>query len=198
MVSGHEGCVRLAQDHGPSRLESLNDSGVALWDVLGEEWGSGRRPHAGCLESILDRAGDAVERPPPLAPGQGVVGRLGTPQGLVGAERHYGVDLRVKLLDAGQDVPGQFHGGDLLASDRPRGIERRGELQVDRLDGLKFGGGRRPDAMARCPGTEKGCETRDERSPVWSQFRGSHADLQIETNERRECSLNLSDRGPLA
>jgi hypothetical protein len=103
--------------------------------VVRDDLPPARRPQRGRLKAVLDREGDAVERPPALALRDCLVCLArALPRG-VGVERDDGIELRVQSLDAREVVVEQLDAADLALADRvrERGRGAKGDVPPDSL-----------------------------------------------------------------
>jgi hypothetical protein len=138
-VAGALGNVGLPVDHGAAVAQERDHGGVAFRHMMAQGLDAAGRSHAGGLEHVLDRHGQAVQRTERLAPRRGLVGALGVLARALLVKGDNCVDRRVDLLDAVQLKFEQFQRADLAVAQHPGEVAHGQEYRGCRL-GLAHGG----------------------------------------------------------
>ncbi len=102
--------VGFAHQHGPGRGEAVDEGGVARGHVVGQDAAAAGRTHAGGVDQVLERDGNAVEQAAIQAPTQFIGGAPGGGARLVGGDGDKGVEHGVERLDLGEGQLGHGHG----------------------------------------------------------------------------------------
>ncbi len=108
--------VEFAEQDRPGVEQALHAGRVGFGNVILKEQRTAGGGHAGGPVQVLQRQGDAVQRPAPLASADLGLRQPGLLQGEIRGHRQVAVHQRVDPLDARQVRLGQLHGRDLLAS----------------------------------------------------------------------------------
>jgi hypothetical protein len=116
--------VRLAEEDRPRAAHPGDRRSVVRRHHADPFRDAGRRLHTGCIEDVLRRERNSVQRPECLAPGERFVGVTSLVDGPVAGQHHDRVDDRVDLFDAPEEGIHHLDGRDRALTDEPGDVDR--------------------------------------------------------------------------
>jgi hypothetical protein len=106
----------LAQQYAAGFAQSRGGDAVLLRHDVQAQFRMAGRADAGRIVNVLQRVGDAVERPSVMACLEFRIGAAGIFQGALFGHQHEGVQRAIARGDAGQSVPRKGFGGDFAGA----------------------------------------------------------------------------------